>query len=384
MNRDTGHRARPRRSTRRLHAESRVLTEGMGSDLLKDVVQYAVGAASEYGVGAAGGVLTLPAGAEGVAAGPAVETVIDSVFAADSVKSAVEGVAGLTQSAGQYAELLKKAYKSYSPSNWKGFYAALRKLVQQVLRSFSGARRSIDKAVEELKDLLESMINALTRPIEKAIQFVIPDATLGITAAKSIGTALKSMSENAYDLMTGTIDKVAVLKNFVLDPDTALGFFEGLIDSLVDLMRQVADKIEDSSSLATWTTGALLGIAGGPGAWLAMALTKGHGPKALRAGADQLEKHKPLMLDLVSKILKFVVPYMIVSLALFQIMMRGEYNIEGDEGDLSLTPAVAEARLRRRIRSLVSEELGRPKTSTLNSAPIVTERWQKLAGIIKG
>jgi hypothetical protein len=71
-------------------------------------------------------------------------------------------------------------------------------------------------------------------------------------------------------------------------------------------------------------------------------------------------------------------------LALFQIMMRGEYNIEGDEGDLSLTPAVAEARLRRRIRTLVSEELGRPKTSTLNSAPIVTERWQKLAGIIKG
>lgn len=382
MNRDTERRALARRSKRRLHVESRVITEGKGSDLLKDVVQYAVGAASEYGVGAAGGALTLPAGAEGVAAGPAVETVVDSVFAADSVKSAVEGVAGLTQSAGQYTDLIKKAYKSYSPSNWKGFYADLRKLVQQVLRSFSGARRSIDKAVKELKALLESMINALTRPIEKAIQFVIPDASLGIAASKGIGTALKSMSENAYDLATGAIDRVAVLKNFVSNPDTALGFFEGLIDSLVDLMHQVADKIEGSSSLATWTTGALLGIAGGPGAWLAMALTKGHGPKALRGGADQLEKHKPLMLDLVSKILKFVVPYMIVSLALFQIMMRGEYNIEGDEGELS--PAVAEARLRRRIRSLVSEELGHSKTSTLNSAPIVTERWQKLAGIIKG
>lgn len=383
MHSGTSHRSRTGPASHRIRTGSRVLTEGKGADMVKDAVQYAVGAAAEYGVGAAGGALTLPAGAEGVAAGPAVETVIDSIYAADSVKSAVEGVVGLNQTAGQYADLIKKAYNSYSPNNWKVFYGNLRKLVQQVLKSFSGARRSIDKAVKELKELLEGMINALTRPIEKAIQFVIPDATLGMAASKGIGTALKSMSENAYDLATGAIDKVSVLKNFVSDPDIALGFFGDLIDTLVDLLRKVADKIDNSSSLAAWTTGALLGIAGGPGAWLAMALTKGVGPKALRAAADELEKRKPLMLDLVSKILKIVVPYMMISLALFQIMMRGEYNIGGTPAEAS----VAEARLRSKVRSLVREELGQPRSARVSRStepPIVAERWQRLAGIIKG
>lgn len=110
----------------------------------------------------------------------------------------------------------------------------------------------------------------------------------------------------------------------------------------------------------------------------------GHRARPRRSTRRLHAESRVLTEGMGSDLLKDVVQYAVGAASEYGVGAAGEYNIEGDEGDLSPTPAVAEARLRRRIRSLVSEELGRPKKSTLNSAPIVTERWQKLAGIIKG
>lgn len=394
MHRDIIYRPNYRRSNRRLYTESALLNEGFGADMMKDAVQFAVGAVSEYGIGIAGGALTLPAGAPGIAAGPAVETVVDSLFAADSIKSAVEGVAQMTQSAGKFSDLISKAYNSYNPGNWKLFYGTLKTLVQAALRSFSGARASIDKVVKELKETLESLINGITRPLEKAIQLIIPDATIGVAAAKGLGTALKSLAENAYTVITTGINKIEVLRNFIANPDTAMKFFGELIEKIAEMMLTVADYISNQS-----TAMSVLSVAAGTAGLglIPSVLAKGLGPKVLRMSAEKIKQYKEPFLNLVSKILKVVIPMAMTAIALFQIVMKGEYNT-GSRTDASASPTstpslpasppVAEAALRRKIRALVLDELNSSRDTKVSLKSnqkdvIVTERWQRLAGILK-
>ncbi len=333
-----------------------LLSESATGEMVKEIAQYALGAASEYGIGAAGGALTLPAGAEGASAGPVVETVIDSMYAADSVKTALASISDMKSMAGDYSNLIKSAYNAYNPSNWKGFYSALRALVKRVMSDFKGVQKSVDVIAAEIKEVLERMIDAMMKPIKKAIQFVIPDATVGISAAKAVEAALKALSENAYTVATAVVDKVSFLKRFVSDPTTAQEFFESVITQLVALMRDVADSIEETSTLKTFMAGGLLSVAGGPGGMLATALTKGLGPKVLRRAADSLEKYMPTLLDLVDKILRVIIPYMFSCLALFQIMMKGEYK---DTRSSKVSESYRQMRihnLRKNVRKVLHEE----------------------------
>ena len=83
-----------------------LLTEGMAADLAQDAIQFAVGAAAEYGIGGAIAVGTFGAG---TAVGPAVETAVDAAFAAKEVAATIEAVSAAAKNAGDFAKMLKEA-----------------------------------------------------------------------------------------------------------------------------------------------------------------------------------------------------------------------------------------------------------------------------------
>lgn len=361
--------------------------------MAKDVIQFVLGATAEYGIGFAGGALTLPVGAEGAAAGPVVETVIDSLFAVDSIKSAVDGISGIASTAGQFSDLIRQAYSAYSPGNWSEYYNILRQIVQKSLSTFVSARQTLDQAVEAFKGVLEELINGITRPIEKSIQFVIPDATIGIAAAKGVGAALKSLTENSYTVATAAIDNIEILRNFVANPDSAISFFDKIIDQITMMIDAVSEKIDNTSVGKSILLGLIAGPLGAGAGLFHAAVIKGFGPKVLNEVSDKIKEHKNDMIDLVSKILKVIIPFAITILALFQIVMKGEYNIQpsmtdkissviDSVGSPSASP-LSELRRRRKLRTSLRE---RNYYISSHSRPtvIVAERWQRLAGILKG
>jgi hypothetical protein len=311
-----------------LLTEEALISEGlMSQDTIKDAIQYVLGASAEYGLGG----VTLPAAGAGLAIGPAVETVVDSLFAAEEIASTVNAISNAKDMAGEYAELVSSAYDAYDPGDLKGFYKSLVAIVKRVLKTFKKASKSIDKVVKEVKEALQAMIAAIVRPIEQAIKFVIPEATIGTAAAKAVGAALQALADNAYTLITSGIKKVDLLQKFISDPSSAMGFFEDVIGQVVGLLNSAADTIEDASALKSFAAIAAATVSTAGAGLIPALLTKGLGPKAFRSAASMLEKYKPQLLKLVDKILNVVIPYALTCLALFQIFMKGDYKEKGGD-----------------------------------------------------
>lgn len=326
-------------SNDRLLQEEVLLTEGLiSSDLVKDVVQYVMGSATEWGIGAAGGAITLPVGAEGAAAGPVVETIVDTLFGAEAVKATIDTISNAKEMAGEYTTLISDAWNAYDPGDFKGFYGKLKLLVQKLLQTFGKAAKKIDEVVEEIKEVLQKMISAVVRPIEKAIQFVIPESTIGLAAAKAAGQILQALAENAYTGITSVIKQFDWLQRFVENPSVAQDFFRSVTEQIISLMRDAADYIEKSNMLDSWWKKGML-AAVSPPALLAGLFAKGYGPSMFRKAADALEGFMPTMLKLLDQILNVVMPYMFTCLALFQIFMKGDHKAK-EEGDAEIAPPV--------------------------------------------
>ena len=358
-----------------LLTEEALLSEGLVStDTVKDAIQYVLGASAEYGLGT----VTLPAAGAGLAVGPAVETIVDSLFTAEEVASTVNAISNAKSMAGEYADLVKDAYNAYDPSNFKGFYKSLVAIVKRVLKTFKKATKSIDKVVKEIKEALQAMIAAIVRPIEQAIKFIIPEATIGTAAAKAIGAALSALAENAYSLITSAIKKVEMLQNFVSNPSSAMSFFEDVVGQVINLLNSAADAIEDAGALKSFAAIAAATVSTAGAGLIPALLTKGLGPKAFRAAASMLEKHKPKLIKLVDKILNVVIPYAMTCLALFQIFMKGDYKDKEGKNDMTKNNASNEA-LRRIVRHrLISEQSRGSQVVELTELPdqhAISDAW---------
>lgn len=355
------------RAPRQEIAEALLLEVTVDSNTAKDVLQFALAAAVEYGID----VPTLGAGAPFAAAG---ETVIDSMFAADAISTAVENMKNAKSIAGEYAGLFRDAIAAYDPSNWDGYYKALKALVQRLLADLGGAKEKVDEVISEIKEIIQRMVDSLVQPIKKSIQVIVPDAVAGVAVAQAIESALKSLAENAYDVVTTSIDKVKFLKDFVKDPSSAVDFFDDLITKLIALIRDAADNIEnpedakgsgENGSTTSTAGGVLLKVikAASPAVQVADMVKKGVGPKLLRQVADSLEDFAPKFLDLLGKILEVIVPYAITCLALFQILATGDYETEKEvlaAGRIHSGAVMNEKKFsisRNALRRMIAEEL---------------------------
>lgn len=293
-----------------------LLTEGIAADLAQDAVQFAVGAAVEYGIGGAIAVGTMGAGA-GV--GPAVETAVDAAFAAKEVAATIEAVAEAAKNAGEFASLLKDAIAGFGGDFGGGYYEKLKEAVQVTIEDMSkDGKAKVEDIVEKLKEIVDNIVSEITGAIESGIKLVIPDAAIGLAAAKAIGTAIKSLSENAYDTLTGAIEGVDLLNQAITDPDEVVAYFEEILQAISDKLVEVGEYFNDMSWPKALTAG---GPAGG-------VILKKLGPKGFDELAGMLEESIPDIVNVIEMVLKKVVPALFACLGIYQILMKDEYKTE--------------------------------------------------------
>ena len=292
-----------------------LLTEGIAVDLAQDAIQFAVGAAAEYGIGGAIAVGTLGAGA-GV--GPAVETAVDAAFAPKEVAATIEAVSEAAKNAGEFASLLKDAIDGFG-GDFGGYYEKQREAVQITIEKMSkDGKAKVEEIVEKLKEVIDNIVSEIVGAIESGIKLVIPDATAGLAAAKAIGAAIKSLSENAYDTLTGAIESVDLLNQAITNPDEVIAYFEEILQAIADKLVEVGEYFNDMS----WPKALL---AGGP---VGGTILKKLGPKGFDELAGMLEKSIPDIVNVIEMVLKKVVPALFACLGIYQILMKDEYKTE--------------------------------------------------------
>ncbi|HIK67127.1 MAG TPA: hypothetical protein EYF95_04090 [Flavobacteriales bacterium] len=292
-----------------------LLHEGIDKETIKSVVQYLASAAAEYGLGA----VTLPAYGAGLAVGPATETAVDSLFAAESVASTVDAVASLGSKFGEFTELFSGAYDTFSDmsGNLSGFYDKLKTIVKKALKLLGKKiGDKVDGLAKKLRGILESVLSSITSAIKSGIKLLIPDATIGLAVAEGLAKIVTELAERPFTLAQKAIDKVGFLKEWVGDPSKAVAFFKDIFKQLIELMKKAGEKLKDMS----WGKAILiLGPVGAP-------LWKKFGHKGIEKAASMFEKYLPTLMSVLDKVLSVVIPVFLTALALFQILVSGEYK----------------------------------------------------------
>ena len=301
-------------STRSLDA----LNEGLAMDLAKDAVQFALGAAAEYGIGGAITVGTFGAGAP---AGAVAETAVDAAFAAKDVASGVDAVISNIKSAGEMAGMLNDAVKNFG-GDFGDYYAKLKKIIQDGLAKITkGDYSKIDEIIDSLKEKIQEIISAIVSPIEKGIKLVIPDASIGLAAAKAVGQAIKSLSENAYSAITSAIESVDMLNDAITNPQKVVDFFDDILSQIADKLVEVGEYFREMS----WAKAIIfVGPASGT-------LLKKLGPKGMENLSQKVKDATPKIMDIISAVLTKVMPAMFACLGIYQIIIKGEYKKEDSE-----------------------------------------------------
>ena len=284
-------------------------------------LQWLVGAAAEYGLGA----ITLPAGGSGLAIGPATETIIDTVFAAEGVAAAVNTVNNIGNELGEFSSSFKEALDAYSGSEWDDYYSSLVAMTRQAVRLIGEkAGEGIEAVTEAITDALKKMIQKLVGVMNKGLKVVIPDATIGAAAAATIEAVVMESAENSYNLLTGAISNVDILSDFVEEPENAAQFFENVMQQLVDMVNRLVTKIRNASITDKVKALALFGPVGGT---LVLKL----GDDGFEKIAQMLEKQIPVVVKIVETTLKIIVPAVITATAFLQILLSGDWEQEEDD-----------------------------------------------------
>ena len=349
-----------------------LLREGFDSGTIKSLIQYVVSAAAEYGIGGAAGVITIPAAGAGLATGPVVETVVDSLFAAEAVASTISAVENFTSKLGEFQQLFVSARSTFKgmAGNLSGFYQNLTQLVRSALAVLGKkAAGGVDAAAIKLRDIINKLLKAMVRSVKSGIKLVIPDATIGTFIAEALGQILSAVSKNAFTLAQKAIDKVSILKKWIAQPATAIAFFKDIFQQIVQLMGAATEKVKEMG----WAKVMLLfGPVGG-------ALIKKFGPSGIAKVSQLFEKYIPNLLKVINGVLTVVVPVFLTSLALFQILVSGDYK--GDGGEVADTktapPAAGETAAPAPTAPAAAAAVQEHRSPTKMSMKPIMENWRR-------
>ena len=294
-----------------------MLHEGISGGAVKDAIQFVVGAGAEYGLGG----LTLPAAGSGLAIGPTVETMVDAAFAAEEVAGTIDAVSSIGSKLGEYGALWGEARAAYG-GDLQAYYQTLVKIVRQALADLGKkGKDKVEEIAEKLQGAIENLISRLVGALKQGIKLVIPDATIGLVAAKAFGEGLEALSESAFDLLAGAVNKVKMLRDFVSDPSIAVGFFKDVFAQVVELMIAGAKKLEDMS----WVNAIMAGPTG--------AALKKLGPTGLEKAASIIKDKTPTIIKVIDGVLTVLVPTAITAVGLFQILMTDDWKEENETSD---------------------------------------------------
>lgn len=327
---------------------------GLTAGLAKDALRYAIKAAAEYGIGT----LTMPAGFAGVALGPASETALDAMFAAGSVASLVANVKTATSSAGEFSDLFNSvlAAKDALIKSPQQFYQIVRKIIKKSLSMLgAGVTGKIDEYVKKLKEVVVSMIEKTTNALIKGVQLIIPEATVDTTVGAVIRTALSTLANNSFSVLSKMFSLAGDFGKFLLDPEATKTFFTGLFASIVELLNSVAKKVDERGMTAK----ILMGVSGNIGAEGAEI--------AMKKLASFISSNSESLISLMQTVIKVVIPVSFALTAIFQILVNEEYKdnspaaaLEDPTGggiDSGASPAASTTISESRLRKIISDTL---------------------------
>jgi hypothetical protein len=301
-----------------------LVTEGLGSGVLKDLIQWAVSGAAEYGIGG----ITLPAGGAGLAIGPAVETAVDALFATDAVAGAVATVKDFATGAADLSDMLNDVVQSArdAVSNPMGFYNTVSSIVRTGIRLLGKkAGEGVEKIAEKLQNFVENAIDKLTDALVKGIKTLLPDATIGAGVSTAIRSVLSTLSDNSYTILSSAIAKAGEYVDFLRDPSVATDYFSDLIDQVSDMLLEYSKKMDNTSWAETLVKSALSGASG------ISQIAKKLSPAALEKAASLLQDKKGSLLSLIETVVGVIIPAAMGMAAIYQILLTDDYKT--DAGD---------------------------------------------------
>jgi|GEM_PF-6971245 len=282
-----------------------------GEGAILNIVQWAVGSAAEYGLIATGA---------GAPAAPFAETLIDVGFTAGDLASATSSIASIQTNFSEFSKMIGDAVESYGES-WSAFYKKVRKIIREGLRVLGkGATGKVDELAEKLKKGVKNILKKLNRTIGNLIQAIIPDATIGATVATAIETLLAGLTQSPYTTVTSTIGKIPVVKDLIHEPAKFVQFFKDGFQSLIEGIIALGEKIDAGSFMEKAALAAVSPVLGA----LAAAGAVGKGLKWIAENVI-----KPVIepaTKVITQILEVVMPVVMSLLAVYQILIKGEYK----------------------------------------------------------
>lgn len=303
---------------RQMNSES--INEGFTQGIVTDVIQFLISGAAEYGI-------SIPSYGGGTPAGVVAETAIDAVFAGSTIGTAVNLINNMKGQFSEFTDIVNKsleAYQTFRDGKFKSYYEQVRDIIVQGLSMIKGAKEGVDKLAKRLRKLVSDLLAKITDAVGKGIKMLIPDATIGASVSAGIKVVVQTASQNGYSVATKALEKAGKLKDYLLDPEKLPPVVEKAIAWLLELMENWKNKIKKMG----WLKATALFAAGGLTAGAAI---KSLGPTGLQKMSEMIKKSEPKILDLISKTLKVIVPVAFTLLALYQILMKGDYKKQKEE-----------------------------------------------------
>lgn len=317
--------------------EDMLLEFRLGLDF-KDVLQFALAGAAEYGLD-----LTVA----GAPASFAADTAVDVLFAGSGFMETLTSFGNLQDQFQQGKEIMERVFASREElqNGFEAYYDHIQGIWSNIEDLFpsgvANLRAAVALAKQEVKKGIDQVAKKIAEFIGKAIKIVIPDATIGAGVAVAIKTLLLNLSENSYSVLTNAINRSSTLTEFLTNPETAKSFFERMYDGLVSFLQQIKTKVETDSR---WSLRrGLYGIIGG-GAGIALAASPiGQQAlvKSLSSAIGRLRSGRDMFLRVINGIFDIVIPALFGLLATQQILMKNdiEDSEEGSEDRREDAPA---------------------------------------------
>jgi hypothetical protein len=341
----------------------------------KDVAQFVLGAAVEYGLD-----LTVI----GIPASFGAETIVDLVFAGSTFGTAlVQAFQTKSQFEGESKSIIDRVFDSRNvlSRGFDPFFEHVKTIWSDatsgagggpLARATTGVVNSLDRASggrggfgtrtpsavlkQEIKNAIDLVAKNIAEVVSQAIKLVTPEATIGTGVAMAIKQLLLNLSANAYSLLTGAIGRSTLLTQFLTNPTVAKQKFQRAYDMIVSFLRQWAQSLEAGSrqtlsqglsqqggvmnTLRSVGTGLLagggLGSVGGAVGGVAGAGLGGAAGMMARTPVGQrymlryvnqtltiLTRERETFIRIVTTIFDFIIPYLFSILAIYQVVMTG-------------------------------------------------------------
>lgn len=339
--------------------EDMLLELRLGLDF-KDVLQFALAAAAEYGLD-----LTVV----GVPASFAADTTVDVLFAGTGFMETLTNFRSIQEQFQQGKEIMERVFASRDElqNGFESYYQHIQDIWSNIEDLFpsgiANLRAAVSLAKQEVKKAIDQLSKRIADFIGKALKIVIPDAAIGGGVAVAIKTLLLNLSENSYSLLTNAINRSSTLTNFLTNPETAKQFFEEMYDGFISFLGQIKTKIETDGrwSLRRGLYGLIIG--GAIGATVAASpLGQRALISSLSSAIERMRGGREKFLNIIGNIFDVVIPTMFGLLATHQILMKNDIEDSEESTDSS---------------SSEEERSSRQLSETV----LYTSRLQLLAGI---